>query len=213
MTLTKSYSKNVIGHNKQQSTNRHPPIEQHNLQKTLLWLEEEVCTHKRLSKVDISLLSEINTRLLNGVHYGSYGGGSFRNYDISIRNPIFHTTAHYTDIPKLLYSFLNSFYSVNFRQTPVIHRAAIIAANICKIHPYVDGNGRTSRLASLVLLLNEGYRYNTGKTLENFVEDNSFLWTRGIKFAIHGHYDEMIGFYRKMVTSLMHKTLPTKGGL
>lgn len=189
---------------------RHSLLEQKNLYGTQLWLEDEICKNKRLGQVGIQLLSEINARLLNGVRSGPYRGGIFRTYDISVRDTRFSTTTHYTNIRESLHSFLNSFYSVNFGKISVIHRAAIIASNICRIHPFVDGNGRTSRLASLVLLLNEGYLYRGKKTLEDFIDDNSFSWNRGIKFGIYDHYKEMIEFYHKMVSSLMYKTSPNK---
>jgi len=49
---------------------------------------------------------------------------------------------------------------------------AIFLVHFLAIHPFQDGNGRLSRLLTLLLLLKSGYTYVTYSSLERVIEDN-----------------------------------------
>ncbi|MGI9230310.1 MAG: Fic family protein [Methylocystis sp.] len=50
--------------------------------------------------------------------------------------------------------------------------AAIFVVTFLEIHPFQDGNGRLSRLLTILLLLKSGYAYVPYASLENVIENN-----------------------------------------
>ncbi len=60
----------------------------------------------------------------------------------------------------------------NRSQEPAIELAAKLHWGIVKIHPFLDGNGRTARILFSFVLLNHGYDDNVCKKLEEHFESN-----------------------------------------
>ncbi len=107
------------------------------------------------------LIREIHRRLVAGVRGGSAAPGEYRrmqNYVVnSVTRQIIYTPPPPYDVPPLmaeLVAWLNLVSEVH----PVLV-SGIAQFQLVHIHPFVDGNGRTSRLLSTLCLYRAGYDF------------------------------------------------------
>ncbi len=107
------------------------------------------------AKFTLSVLLDINRIILKGsVHEEE--GGRFRQKRVTIRGSR-HVPPNYAVVPdkmEELYRQLEEWQTQN--QHPV-EIAAKLHFELVKIHPFVDGNGRTSRLVMSFWLMQNGY--------------------------------------------------------
>jgi Fic family protein len=107
------------------------------------------------------LIREIHRRLVAGVRGGSAAPGEYRrmqNYVVnSVTRQIIYTPPPPYDVPPLmaeLVDWLNTVSEVH----PVLV-SGVAQFQLVHIHPFVDGNGRTSRLLSTLCLYRAGYDF------------------------------------------------------
>jgi len=107
------------------------------------------------------LIREIHRRLVAGVRGGSAAPGEYRRIQNYVVNPvtrqIIYTPPPPYDVPPLmaeLVAWLNTIYDVH----PVLV-SGVAQFQLVHIHPFVDGNGRTSRLLSTLCLYRAGYDF------------------------------------------------------
>jgi Fic family protein len=60
---------------------------------------------------------------------------------------------------------------------------AIFVVRVLAIHPFLDGNGRLSRILTTLLLLRAGYEYVPFSSLEKIIEDNKDGYYRALRRA------------------------------
>lgn len=82
-------------------------------------------------------------------------GGTYRKVNVFIRGAR-HTPPSFADVPKLLAYFFEDMELNRSKMHPVEY-AAWTHAEFVKIHPFVDGNGRTSRLLMNYQLMSAGF--------------------------------------------------------
>ncbi|MCB9384578.1 MAG: Fic family protein [Bryobacterales bacterium] len=103
--------------------------------------------------------------------------GSYRPAGIEIGGSK-HQPPPAFDVPSLLED-LCEYVNANWRSASPVHLAAYILWRLNWIHPFVDGNGRTSRAVSyLVLSVRLGYRLPGARTIpEQISEDKRPYYT------------------------------------
>jgi Fic family protein len=108
-----------------------------------------------------ALIREIHGRLVAGVRGGAGGPGEYRrvqNYVVnSATREIIYTPPPPHDVPPLmaeLVAWLNAESDVH----PVL-TSGLAQFQLVHIHPFIDGNGRTSRLLSTLCLYRAGYDF------------------------------------------------------
>jgi fido (protein-threonine AMPylation protein) len=84
-----------------------------------------------------------------------------------------------------------------------------LAVAVCAIHPFMEGNGRTARMASLAMLLGEGYRYRRERTWEEYLEAERKRWMIGMWLAVKGSLGELSTLYNEAVSVLMQRPAPS----
>lgn len=140
-----------------------------NYNQTLVWLDE----HLNLP-LDLDLILKIHhgvtTKLLP-----PYQSGKLRQFpvvvnDIKTRQPAY-LAPDMTDVPPLLNDLVN-FIKVNQPQLDPLILSGIFHKQFILIHPFMDGNGRSARLLTKVLLAKLGL--NTFKlfSFENYYNQN-----------------------------------------
>jgi len=80
--------------------------------------------------------------------------GKYRNVNVKIKGAT-HIPPDYLIVPELMEKLI-----LNYREWDKYHpivKAALLHGELVKIHPFVDGNGRTSRLVMNLSLMNSGY--------------------------------------------------------
>lgn len=105
-------------------------------------------------EINERLIKEIHAIILHGIDRDN--AGKYRNVPVMISG-----SAHMPPQPYLIGSQMEAFIieynkKVNDSVHPVII-AAYLHDELVKIHPFIDGNGRTSRLLMNLYLLSKGY--------------------------------------------------------
>jgi len=120
------------------------------------------------------LIREIHRRLVAGVRGGSAAPGEYRrlqNYVVnSVTRQIIYTPPPPYDVPPLmaeLVAWLNTVTDVH----PVLV-SGVAQFQLVHIHPFVDGNGRTSRLLSTLCLYRAGYDFKRLFSISEYYDRN-----------------------------------------
>ncbi len=129
------------------------------------------------------LIREIHRRLVQGVRGGSARPGEYRlaqNYVVNAATrAILYTPPPPGDVPELmrdLVAWLNMPSDIH----PVLV-GGIAQYQLVHIHPFLDGNGRTSRLLSTLCLYRTGYDFRRLFTLSEYYDRDRPAFYRAIR--------------------------------
>ena len=129
------------------------------------------------------LVREIHKRLVEGVRGGSAAPGEYRrvqNYVVnSTSGEVVYTPPPAHDVPMLmqdLVTWLNDPGDVH----PVL-ASGIGQFQLVHIHPFLDGNGRTSRLLSTLCLYRAGYDFKRLFTISAYYDRDRTAFYRAIQ--------------------------------
>ena len=129
------------------------------------------------------LIREIHRRLVEGVRGGSARPGEYRRVQNYVANSetgeVVYTPPHPTHVPEMmteLAAWLNDSGTVH----PVLV-AGIAQFQLVHIHPFVDGNGRTSRLLSTLCLYRAGYDIKRLFTISEYYDRDRAEFYRAIQ--------------------------------
>jgi Fic family protein len=118
------------------------------------------------------LIREIHRRLVEGVRGGEGGPGEYRTVQNLVVNSatgkVVYTPPPPLDVPPLMRDLVEW-----LRAGPAAHPvlvAGLAQFQLVHIHPFVDGNGRTSRLLSTLCLYRGGYDFKRLFTLSEFYD-------------------------------------------
>ena len=113
------------------------------------YLEELIGTKSEISEWNIKGLHQL---VLKGID--DENAGKYKNYDVIISGAQ-HRPPQYIKVPELMEKLI-----MNYDEWDKYHsivRAALLHGELVKIHPFIDGNGRTSRLIMNMELMRCGY--------------------------------------------------------
>jgi len=121
-----------------------------NHREAILFVEELVLTNELLKERDIRLIHQLVLKNVDDKNAGVY-----RNCNVLISGAE-HRPPDFLKVPELMTEFVNWYETEGISLHPV-ERAALVHGEFVKIHPFVDGNGRTSRLLMNLELMKAGY--------------------------------------------------------
>ncbi len=129
------------------------------------------------------LVREIHKQLVSGVRGGEGGPGVYRNVQNFVANSltlaVIYTPPPPADVPPLMHEL------VAWLRAPTdIHPvlvAGIAQFQLVHIHPFLDGNGRTSRLLSTLCLYRAGYDFKRLFTLSEFYDRDRARFYRALQ--------------------------------
>ena len=81
--------------------------------------------------------------------------GKYREINVFISGAV-HKPPHFLEVSKAMEKFIQ-WYKTDAQKLHPVERAARVHADFVKIHPFVDGNGRTSRLLMNLELMKSGF--------------------------------------------------------
>lgn len=120
------------------------------------------------------LIREIHKRLVKGVRGDTASPGEYRkgqNYVVNSKTgKVIYTPPPAAEVPGMmvaLVAWLKSEHGIN----PVLE-AGIAQFQLVHIHPFNDGNGRTSRLLSTLCLYRKGYDFKRLFTISEYYDRN-----------------------------------------
>lgn len=89
-----------------------------------------------------------------------------------ISQKIRYTAPNHKEVPKLVMNLCKWITKAGHEQLSPIIIAGIAHAEISAIHPFIDGNGRTARLLSTLILYTDEYDFRKLFALENYYNTN-----------------------------------------
>ena len=139
---------------------------------------------KDIAKQDIEIsertIKEIHALVLHGINREN--AGRYRTVPVMISGST-HVPPQPYLLEKLMEDFILQFQELETKGTHPVLIAAYLHDELVRIHPFIDGNGRTSRLLMNLYLLRKGY------TLVN----------------LKGSDDAKLGYYKALETSHTEK--------
>lgn len=129
------------------------------------------------------LIREIHKRLVDGVRGGSGGPGAYRTIQNYVANnitgEIVYTPPSPIEVPLLMQELVGW-----LRERTDVHPvlvAGIAQFQLVHIHPFVDGNGRSSRLLSTLCLYRSGYDFKRLFTISEFYDRDRSRFYRALQ--------------------------------
>lgn len=120
------------------------------------------------------LIREIHRRLVESVRGNAAQPGQYRTIQNYVANSqtkeILYTPPAPYDVPILMAELTE--WLQNERTIPPVLSAGIAQFQLVHIHPFVDGNGRTSRLLSTLCLYRSGYDFKKLFTISEYYDRN-----------------------------------------
>ncbi len=151
--------------------------------------------------IDEAVIRQIHWHLMKGIKDHRMSPGQYRTEPnwieergVRVYEPPFHV-----DIPFLMHDF-SDWLKSDSELHPVL-KAGIAHAGLVSIHPFVDGNGRTARLLSTLLLQRYGYSFRKLLTIDNYYQRNrddyidALRKSIGIKYAADCDLTPWLSFF------------------
>jgi len=145
--------------------------------------------------------------------------GVFRNRQVYVVNEAtgetVFTPSPTKEVPGLVKEFLDWFNSSESTEIDSVLEAGITHYEIVRIHPFIDGNGRTARIMATLVLCKRGFDVKRFFTLDDYydkdrrsyyaalnkIDQNTLdlsewleYFTEGVAASIHAVKDKVIGF-------------------
>ena len=141
-----------------------------------------------------TLIREIHKKLVNNVRGNSAAPGEYRRIQNYVTNSktkeVIYTPPPAYEVPIMmadLVSWLNTEQNIN-----VVLLSGIAQFQLVHIHPFLDGNGRTARLLSMLLLYRSGYDFKKLFSLSEFYDRDKSLYYKAIQSVRAQHLDMTI---------------------
>lgn len=149
------------------------------------------------------LIREIHKRLVAGVRGGRALPGEWRTIQNYVANSatgeVIYTPPPPGEVPALMRELVEW-----LRNEEMIHpvlAAGIAQFQLVHIHPFVDGNGRTSRLLSTLVLYRAGYDFKRLFTISEFYDRDRAAFYAALQGVRKAHMD-LTGWLEFFVTGL-----------
>lgn len=133
--------------------------------------------------VSEGLVREIHKILVKGVRGGQADPGNYRriqNYVVNSRTKeVIYTPPAPLDVPHLMREFVD--WTNKAEDVSPILVAGITQFQFVHVHPFIDGNGRTARLLSTLILYKTGYDFKQLFTISEFYDKDRPAYYQAIQ--------------------------------
>ena len=124
-------------------------LEAINHEKAILYLDDLVKDKQPITEWNIKNIHQLILKEIDNENAGRY-----RKENVTIKGAT-HIPPDFVKVPELMEKLILNYETWN-KYHPII-QAALLHGELVKIHPFIDGNGRTSRLIMNLDLMNHGY--------------------------------------------------------
>ena len=124
-------------------------LEAINHEQAILFLDDLIKDKEPITEWNIKNIHQLVLKEIDDDNAGKY-----RDVNVKIKGAT-HIPPDYLIVPELMEKLIINYEDWK-KYLPII-RAALLHGELVKIHPFVDGNGRTSRLVMNLSLMNSGY--------------------------------------------------------
>jgi len=178
--LSLEQSKEILEGKKVKGVNRDDEKELLNYKKAMDFVS------KYLGKDDSvieGVVRELHKILVKGVRGGQADPGNYRkiqNYVVNSRTKeVIYTPPAPLDVPHLMREFVD--WMNKAEDVSPILVAGITQFQFVHIHPFIDGNGRTARLLSTLILYKTGYDFKRLFTISEFYDKDRLAYYQAIQ--------------------------------
>lgn len=124
-------------------------LEAINHEKAILYLNDLVKEKKPITEWNIKSIHQLVLKDIDDENAGRY-----RRENVTIKGAT-HIPPDYLKVPELMEKLVLNY--ENWNDFHPIIQAALLHGELVKVHPFVDGNGRTSRLLMNLVLMNHDF--------------------------------------------------------
>lgn len=167
-------------------------LEAINHEKAILYLNDLVKEKNPITEWNIKSIHQLVLKDIDDENAGRY-----RRENVTVKGAT-HIPPDYLKVPELMEKLVLNY--ENWNDFHPIIQAALLHGELVKIHPFVDGNGRTSRLLMNLDLMNHGYNpviIKKGDRLEYY---------EALDMAhITGNYTDFIKLITKLEIEILKK--------
>lgn len=160
-------------------------LEDENIQRGLDWLNR----YKKNDYLSTAFLLSFHRKLFGDVWNWA---GQFRKVEVNLAH-----TKVYNIGPELKLLFENVFTQIEHKSMHWDDIAAEFHHKLVSIHPFPNGNGRTTRLMTEYLQKRNGHKVTTWMASMNDHEKRQELYIKSLKAADRGDYDLLIQFMQE----------------
>ncbi len=154
-------------------------------------------------QVTEGLIREIHRRLVMDVRGNSAQPGQYRAIQNYVANSktreIIYTPPGPYDVPMFMAELVE--WLQNEKTIPPVLLAGIAQFQLVHIHPFVDGNGRTSRLLSTLCLYRSGYDFKKLFTISEYYDRNRQAYYDALQ-SVRNHHMDMTSWLEYFTTAL-----------
>ena len=169
-------------------------LEAINHEQAILFLDELVKDNEPITEWNIKNIHQLILKEIDNENAGKY-----RGENVTIKGAT-HIPPDYIKVPELMEKLILNYETWN-NYHPII-RAALLHGELVKIHPFIDGNGRTSRLLMNLELMNSGYNPVIIKK-----EDRLKYYEALDKAHTTGNYTDFVKLVTKLEVEMLKKYL------
>lgn len=169
-------------------------LEAINHEKAILYLDDLVKDKQPITEWNIKSIHQLVLKEIDDKNAGRY-----RRENVTIKGAT-HIPPDYIKVPELMERLILN-YQTWKKYHPIV-QAALLHGELVKIHPFVDGNGRTSRLLMNLDFMNNGYNPVIIKK-ENRLEYYNVL----DKAHTTGDYTDFVKLVTKLEIEMLKKYL------
>jgi Fic family protein len=155
------------------------------------------------------LIREIHRRLVEDVRGNTAQPGQYRTLQNYVANSktkeIIYTPPAPYDVPILMAELAD--WLQNEQTIPPVLAAGIAQFQLVHIHPFVDGNGRTSRLLSTLCLYRSGYDFKKLFTISEYYDRNRQDYYHALQSVRNDNMDmtSWLEYFCKALETQMHE--------
>ena len=184
-----------------------PNADKHDIKEVLNYRDAFHLVSKYLktkSHIDESMIKNIHKELVKGVRGGQANPGLYRdrqNYIVNVATrKIIYTPPKPKQVPTLMKEFVE-WINQESDMHPVL-KSGIIQFQFVHIHPFLDGNGRTSRLLCTFHLYKSGYDFKRLFSISEYYDKDRRNFYKAIQSVRENDMD-MTGWLEYFVQSFL----------
>lgn len=186
--LSLEQSKSILEGGKVTGVNRDDERELLNYKKAMDFIAKYLGTEDPISE---GLVRELHKILVKGVRGENADPGNYRkiqNYVINARTrEVVYTPPPPIDVPQLMREYAK--WVSNAADVSPILVAGIAQFQFVHIHPFLDGNGRTARLISTLILYKTGYDFKRLFTISEYYDKDRPSYYQAIQTVRKNNMD------------------------
>ncbi|MBP7055695.1 MAG: Fic family protein [Candidatus Omnitrophica bacterium] len=152
---------------------------------------DKIPNYAAKNKIDTPLLLQIHKLITKDTLKEKKHSGDFRDRQVFVGKRVFDGTGfkevveymppQTKDVPRLVEEFLEWLSSTEAKKINPVLLAGVAHYEIARIHPFVDGNGRTARLLAALILYKSGFDHRRFFALDDHYDEDRSAYYAALK--------------------------------